>query len=76
MLQTLQRLAGSHLRPQHAQYDADFDPEAEVFWTEDMLAEAAAVAARTTASQPVQTYDPIPLHRQPAPRPVFGRRGL
>ena len=75
MLQTLQRLAGSHLRPQHAQYDADFDPEAEVFWTEDMLAKAET-AGKTVASQPVQSYDPIPLHRQPAPRPVFGRRGL
>ena len=75
MLQALQRFADSHLRPNHGQYDARFDTDTEVFWTEDMLAEAAAEAAVETP-RPVYSSDPIPLHRPSPARPVFGRRGL
>ena len=73
MLQALQRFADSHLRPNHGQYDAGFDTDTEVFWTEDMMAEAAAEAARL---QPAQTSEVITLHRPSPTRPVFGRRGL
>ncbi len=74
MLTALQRFADTHLRPDHGQGHADFDADADVFWTEDMMAEAAA------RSQPVhtagQTAQVIALHRPAPARPVFGRRGL
>ena len=75
MLQTLQRFAETHLQPQDARYNVDFDTDLDVFWTEDMVADAARDTTNDAAEDSAQAQTDSPHIRPQTPaRPVFGRR--